>query len=1216
MKKKLIFIFIILVVFVVSLYFFIKTIVDNQFNNVINTNEYLTFYNIEYDKISINFSKIKISNLNVSQGENLLIIPKLELDFNLFQLTTFNIDKVINELVISQPVLNIKDYDLFENSILEKLNIVNNNRAKNPDKVNLFYNIPIKIEQGFAYLHTENQSRVGLANNVNVVVLHNAVEYNIDLCRINFIDDILNIFKNRNIAISEELEKVLLNLQLATIDNIKGTYNNGYIEIDGYFNGGNIVLDGKISESLIIKLERVPFFYDYVRVYLNSNLIYNIKDKYIQGTANLEKINVGLMPVPDLDFNIDYDVIEERYNINLITQYGTHEIKIDFVDNIPIFYFEAEDLDLKVISDKFDGLLDYNIYLNVFSEEKELLISVSADSFYYSDIPITGSLELLFGRNQISLTSENFYINNYPFIINSNGQFKSEKYYFNKFLINDNLKFNDFYISYKDKKIILENLYHEKVEDLLLNTMIFDYEESSFDINATAFDNYDFNILLNIKNKNNLLLSFRTESKYDIFNDTYLYDIKINEESFNLQSNKSPFDLFAVYERIDKNFHLNFKPNKEFNKELTKHYGKSAFTNINIEMKYSKDDFYLNGGFFINNIDNIDILRINFKTDTETNIISFKDGIFKTSQNLFYYNGIYDLTKNNLKLDFNINQIELKTINLTGNISFDVNIFKEKIEGIVSSRHYRIGNYDIRNAKFGFDYNYENRILNIHEYIENLFTLKGNIIFDEIIHTDISIINEKQIVGSLKGNIDYSNNHINMNIFNDKNNLTLLPLYFPVIKNIKGKGLIDIKLEGEINSPSYIGEIQLENVYVDLDFYLRELKNLNGKIIFERDNIILDNITATNDRRGRIHLNGTGTDIKNMKLDINAKNIRIEIPVFEANFLSDLSGSIITTDTEYYINANVDLFNGVLTYPPPKESETKEQPKKEKTYWGNPIIDARLNTKSNFRFINNFANVVLEERSNLRIKRYDDEIELTGTLRAAIGTINYLNRNLRINNAELKFTEADNIPILDIEASTVISEINVILTLTGPVTDLNPVMISNSHPDLTNEELLRLLRFGQIDQISLEHQQEQVISDIISYIEADYMNQLIRPLRTNLEKRLGINLEIGAPIISNIARRTITSDRTVDASDINLFENTYFSVGKFLSDRFYVNYRGALKSSHDISVERSPLYLRSEIEARYFFHPRLTLQYIFKPELHYVDESNEHFFMFQYRMRY
>ena len=242
----------------------------------------------------------------------------------------------------------------------------------------------------------------------------------------------------------------------------------------------------------------------------------------------------------------------------------------------------------------------------------------------------------------------------------------------------------------------------------------------------------------------------------------------------------------------------------------------------------------------------------------------------------------------------------------------------------------------------------------------------------------------------------------------------------------------------------------------------------------------------------------------------------------------------------------------------------------------------------------------------------DSSLYIDGAARSTRGIIEYLDLNFRVNEFGADFDRSDWWPVVYGSAETVFTDstnfpYNVYMTLhtTDPLTGQERAQgrfddvyfkLTSDHPSLTGltqEQILAFLGYS-VDNIS-ENATEFVAHSTYDRLLRPY---IIRPIERRLERTLGLDV---VRFSSNFARNYLVSkfNPTVEQQSINdeesalsLLRNSRLTIGKYLTNKFYVLYVGQVESAEDYSsIGLSKDYTLPIYESSLQFRHRLGLEY-------------------------
>ncbi|HOK40315.1 MAG TPA: hypothetical protein PLD27_04675 [bacterium] len=1180
----------------------------------------------QYKKYNINFSfkdlssslfePFKLLNIKIKNNENLLLIDEIKINVNLKNLITHNFNEIITSVIIKNPHLEINNYQTFK-KLLDKLLLEEKSKKNLFDFVSKIY-----IENGtirFDYYRLTLLT----TTNISAILQKDNFKFRIKKSNVYFNEEFILLLKNYNLQLKDEIQSFLISTKFISLNYLDCNFINNSFSISAEYNSGRILLNGKLNNQIKCELINIPIYYNIYSCNISSEATYYFSEKQLTSKISLKNIFISFLPLPNFDINLIYK--NNNFNVDIYSDYGKHNFNISYFDTLPVFHIIGRKVNLDFLKKDISGFLDYSLDLDLFRKDVIINFIVSAKQIKYSDYSINTDFLLNIKNNSFSFKTKKLLVNNQQYKINFSGQLNNKVYYLN------NVSLNDYFIknltlSYDDTSVYFNNFLIKQYDFLYINELIYNYKKYSafIDFNLYNKNNLKLNILYQGKNDVNII--YLNENLRNIFNNDVQFNVKYDNGLIIIKSIFSPFDFLINYNLSKNDVFLKINENQLFINFLTKIYDKKSFGKVEVNLEKQTNKFNLSSKILLTNINDINVFRVNIKTENEK--IKIDEGILNYQNSVLFFSGNYDLIKDTLKIGLNLNQFVYKGNTITSNLTLLLTHFNNfNFSSLIDCEYLKFNNFEIDKLKFSLDYNNEKKIMKLTPIEKAKYTLNGKIILSDLYDIDCNIYNYDTEIIKCEGEVDFTNQKLNLKLFNNKNNISLLPLYLPIIKSTAGTGNINLFIKGKFNKPEILGIINFNNVGLKFNNYINEIQNLKGEIIFQEDSIVINKLTGKVNDNGILNINGSGTNIKNVKIKFTANNIKINYDKYKVNTEANINGELILTDTMPYLYANVEMFNGSLTYPPIYTS--KSNGKKEKSYFDKIYLNIKLITKHNFAYTHQWAKIFFNDNSYLLIKGQTNNFLYSGYLTAFVGDVYYLNRKFTIQEASLKFIEGDYIPILNAYAKTNINDVVIELRYNGALEDkIEPQITSPTNPDLSFNELIQIIQIGTQSTTKTKtktfpsentttffERQETNIKSIVSLFNINLLNRFINPIKSNIEEQFDVNIDFNAPLFENIASRAINYDNYKNYNNY-LFENTSFAIGKFLSKRLYVNYKGIFQSYENSIVKETYLYLKSEFEAKYYINKRATLQYIYKPELEVPQIKPEHFIMFQYSIRF
>ncbi|MGM0369037.1 MAG: translocation/assembly module TamB domain-containing protein [Bacillota bacterium] len=487
-------------------------------------------------------------------------------------------------------------------------------------------------------------------------------------------------------------------------------------------------------------------------------------------------------------------------------------------------------------------------------------------------------------------------------------------------------------------------------------------------------------------------------------------------------------------------------------------------------------------------------------------------------------NSDLELMATNFDLDF-LNKLDLLPYQVTGNLNLTGHLTGELTNPNIKSE-LKVTTGEIANL--------------------NYKSLTGNI---ELINGEKIIVDQRlQVEGDnvvqAQGEIPVSDDEkFDFNLDLQEGNLSILPLLVPEIETATGKGNANLQIEGTLQEPQIVGAAEVVAGSFSYPVLDREINNLNGKIKFRNDKLLLEDLTGyygVGNFSGQGSISLDGLALGDYNLDIAGEKIAFEhgswqglndadIKIRGSKLRPEITGEIIAYDTRFNLPVNWPKFGS--------GGDSKIEPQ----------LDLTVKPEENVKVANDQINILVQ-RGDLNLETIDDQIRIIGELKSNTGRFTYYNTEFELEEGTAVFRQHNYIPSLQLEAKTEIYDKsiaqndnnlaspyhNLYLNLTGPANKLNYQLSSDS--SLSEEEIIALLT-GQ--------------GGIGSLLEKDYEQALTSELRRVIGE--GIKTEVIYKVERSF-EESLDLDQVRIKSLLEDNDSIEVELGKFIFDDFMLKY--------------------------------------------------------------
>jgi len=1124
-----------------------------------------------------------------------------------------------------------KDKEIISGKIKTNLEIKNYNLTANGffSYLNNIFTIDMDSEDNFTL-------RGNLKNNIVDFYL-NFKNFPLNLLSTNFktggFDLIVNISSNifnpvikGNLKITQEIKtqpKFIPDIFNGL--NVKFEYINSNIFINGYFGNKENEWNFNIKNFKTLSYT-TDFEFKNIKTDISGRIFWNkeiLKLEYCSIKINNEKkLNINGVcgignSINDYNFIFDFNNLN-IYGISLFSQLtltgkfkyfeyiqGTLLSKNFYINknfknyiNCNFVYKDKklwiENLDVsdfiksKLYTDFVSNQINGNIKIKNLSINN--LTSNNFSGFINSDIILDGTLLNPLININYNIISASF--KNYKFNTKGSGKFSDGKLFLGGdfvckepiesvklvFLKDSDIKYNITYYFYSNK--------------LFLNFSNRDIS-SKLELVLNNISNKNFKIIIN-----NGILKYKQEQEISLleksFIDDKIYKLFLNFKNFKLGQN-------LIYGKLNVNGKYNFK-----NNDLILN---SSFETDNLWVNQYN---FINFKFMLNSFFGNEILLTlyPFQNDKENDIkgkITIKDKniIFdnicirnKNENIVFKINGSYKNELYNFTIEGenigaeNILSIFNYNIPLNGLIEFTVvlkgNRTSPYFTGILNIYSGNIGYIPFSN--FNLQFNFKNNILNITN--TELICLKDK---KEYLHVFgkgyIPLKDEKE--------------KLNINFYFKKADLSIIESFTEIVKSAKGEINGEILIRGSLSNPYYKGDIYISEGDIFLKKYCDRIKNFNVNLNFSKNRILFKQFNGIIGK-GKFIISGYieldklfNISEYNLKLYTLQKGIKIYIPELpisigsgfklpvlegiiknysyaEPTFSLDLKGKKENPILSGYIVLEKSHF----TYPPKQQEKGGIS-----SIFDNLTFDIELKTGNDTWYENELLRTKIDGYLKINGK-YNERLKVNGKIQSFKGTINYINNNFDIKDAE--FEVINNECYLQVLSETTVGSKDNLTDVIQMVIDraqigkIQPKFISKSQPNLSQELVIAKL-WGLVENdengkkmniIELSPQERSIF----------FRKQLVRLFDTSLGSNLARSFLSKSGLIDNLhityLPETYTEKEKTDLQTTNvslgeLLSGTKYSMEKYLTKDIILGYNLTFKQI------QKQINLQHEIELAY-----------------------------------
>ncbi len=341
--------------------------------------------------------------------------------------------------------------------------------------------------------------------------------------------------------------------------------------------------------------------------------------------------------------------------------------------------------------------------------------------------------------------------------------------------------------------------------------------------------------------------------------------------------------------------------------------------------------------------------------------------------------------------------------------------------------------------------------------------------------------------------------------------------------DIISSGHVDFSVNaaGTVTKPALTGQVRLTNVAIALNDVPNGISKLNGTLIFDQDRLEVQNLVGATGG-GQLKVGGFITYQQGIYGDLTAtgKDVRIRYSGVSATADTTMhlqgSGTNVLLSgnmqiTRFIIGPNLDfaLFAGVNGAAPPPNPNVPSN---------HVRLDIHITSSPQLDFQNSYAQ--LAGSVDLRIRGTVAQPSVLGRISIIEGTANFAGTNYQLEHGEIYFTNPVTIdPIIDLDATTRISEYDVTVGLHGASSHLTPTF--RSEPPLPQADVISLLALGRTQQEQQIYSQEAQQAGVNSTTNALLGGALNATVSSRVQRLFGVgSVKIDPTYVGNLGNST------------------------------------------------------------------------------------------------
>jgi translocation and assembly module TamB len=294
-------------------------------------------------------------------------------------------------------------------------------------------------------------------------------------------------------------------------------------------------------------------------------------------------------------------------------------------------------------------------------------------------------------------------------------------------------------------------------------------------------------------------------------------------------------------------------------------------------------------------------------------------------------------------------------------------------------------------------------------------------------------------------------------------NLRLLAGLLPDLET-QGQATVNVGVAGTISNPKITGRARVQDASATYSDFPVGLSKVNGDFVFDQSRLTFDGLTAQSGG-GLLRLGGSLTYGQGpMRFDVNAAatTVRIRYPT-GMSWLADgtlrLSGTSDASLLTGSVNVQRVLFAEGVDVASffAAASESSASPPSTSLFLRNLTFDVAAQTTPGARI--EWSGAQIDMDGDVRLRGNWDRPVILGDVHLLGGEMVFRGNNYQLTRGDINFANPFRLdPVLNIEASTTISQYQVTIDFTGPASRLQ--LNYRSDPPLPDSEIVALLALG------------------------------------------------------------------------------------------------------------------------------------------------------------
>jgi translocation and assembly module TamB len=294
-------------------------------------------------------------------------------------------------------------------------------------------------------------------------------------------------------------------------------------------------------------------------------------------------------------------------------------------------------------------------------------------------------------------------------------------------------------------------------------------------------------------------------------------------------------------------------------------------------------------------------------------------------------------------------------------------------------------------------------------------------------------------------------------------NLRLATGLFPEL-DARGTTQVKGSVTGTFSQPQITGQARIINASAHYGDFPAGLSNLNGEVVFDRNRLVFDNLTAQTGG-GELRISGAveyGAGPLHYEVNTVATSVRMRYPEGlswllggQVRLSGTTSGALLSGNVavqRLIFGENVDFASLVLS-----SETTLTGPETTSAYLRNLQFDVEADAAPGARL--EWAGAHFTAEGSVHVRGTWEHPIVLGNIHLLSGEMNFRGNAYRLTRGDINFSNPFRFdPVLNVEASTTINPYEITLDFTGPASRMQ--LSYRSDPPLPASDIISLLALG------------------------------------------------------------------------------------------------------------------------------------------------------------